>query len=100
MPSTPLSPPVSAETVAPAPIVGAAPGPSTAAAANTAGTMMGGMGGMAPMYAAGMGGQNQEKKRNPAVAQDEELYTEDRPWTEAVIGNRRRRETQEGKESK
>jgi hypothetical protein len=52
------------------------------------------------MYAAGMGGQNQEKKRNPAVAQDEELYTEDRPWTEAVIGNRRRRETQEGKESK
>jgi uncharacterized membrane protein YgcG len=100
MPSTPLSPPVSAETVAPTPIVGAAPGPSTAAAANTAGTMMGGMGGMAPMYAAGMGGQNQEKKRNPAVAQDEELYTEDRPWTEAVIGNRRRRETQEGKESK
>ncbi len=55
--------------------------------------MAGGMGGMAPMHGAGMGGRQQEKKRNPAVAQDEELYTEDRPWTEAVIGNRRRRGT-------
>jgi hypothetical protein len=62
--------------------------------------MGGGMGGMAPMHGAGMGGQQQEKKRNPAVAPDEELYTEDRPWTEAVIGHRRRRETQDGKESK
>jgi hypothetical protein len=98
VPSSPLSPPVTAETVAPAPIVGAGPGPSTGAAVS-AGAMMGGGMGMAPMHAAGMGGQQQEKKRNPAVAQDEELYTEDRPWTEAVIGNRRRRGTQEEKES-
>jgi hypothetical protein len=98
-PSSPLSAPVTAETVAPAPIVGAGPGPSTAAATSTGGAMMGGGMGMAPMHAAGMGGQQQDKKRNPAVAQDEDLYTEDRPWTEAVIGNRRRRGTQEEKES-
>ena len=98
MPSSPLSAAVTAETVAPAPMVGAGPGPSTGAAVSS-GVMAGGMGGMAPMHGAGMGGQQQEKKRNPAVAQDEELYTEERPWTEAVIGNRRRRGTQEEKES-
>lgn len=98
VPSSPLTAPVTAETVAPAPIVGAGPGPSTGAAVG-AGAMMGGGMGMAPMHGAGMGGQQQEKKRNPAVAQDEELYTEDRPWTEAVIGNRRRRGTQDEKES-
>ena len=97
----PLTPAVTAETVAPAPVVGAGPGPSTTAAgSNTAGAAMGGGMGMAPMHGAGMGGQQQEKKRNPAVAQDEELYTEDRPSTEPVIGHRRRRETQDGKESK
>jgi hypothetical protein len=97
----PLTPAVTAEKVAPAPMVGAGPGPSTTAAgANTAGSAMGGGMGMAPMHGAGMGGgQQQEKKRNPAVAPDEELYTEERPWTEPVIGHRRRRETQDGKES-
>ncbi|MGB0436190.1 MAG: hypothetical protein ACPGIJ_04340, partial [Mycobacterium sp.] len=34
---------------------------------------------------------NGDKKRNPQLSEDEELYTEDRPWTEAVIGNRARR---------
>lgn len=96
--SSPMTGAVTAETVAPAPMVGAGPGPSTGAAVSS-GAMAGGMGGMAPMHGAGMGGQQQEKKRNPAVAQDEELYTEDRPWTEAVIGNRRRRGTPEEKES-
>lgn len=51
----------------------------------------GGMGGMAPMMGAGQGGGTGEKKRNPQLSQDEELYTEERPWTEAVIGNRVRR---------
>ena len=98
MPSMPLTGAVTAETVAPAPIMGAGPGPSTGAGISS-GAMAGGGMGMAPMHGAGMGGQQGEKKRNPAVAQDEELYTEERPWTEAVIGNRRRRGTQEDKES-
>ncbi|BBY80983.1 hypothetical protein H7I53_04935 [Mycolicibacterium pulveris] len=85
-----LSPAVTAETVAPAPVpvtsaaAGAAPGPSAT------GPMAGGMG-MAPMHGGVGAGQGREKRRNPDLAPDEELYTEDRPWTEAVIGNRRRR---------
>ncbi|MFV1365509.1 hypothetical protein AAHH97_19015, partial [Mycolicibacterium elephantis] len=93
----PLSPAVTAETVAPAPVpvtsaaTGAAPGPSVA------GPMAGGMG-MAPMHGGAGAGQGREKRRNPDLAPDEDLYTEDRPWTEGVIGNRRRRE--DGRESK
>ena len=44
--------------------------------------------------------QGKEKRRDPNLSPDEDLYTEDRPWTEAVIGNRRRRDVQDGKESK
>ena len=44
--------------------------------------------------------QGKEKRRDPNLAPDEDLYTEDRPWTEAVIGNRRRKDVQDGKESK
>jgi len=51
----------------------------------------GGMGGMAPMMHGAKGEGSNEKKRNPQLSQDEEIYTEDRPWTEAVIGNRVRR---------
>lgn len=93
--SQPLSPAVTAETVAPAPVPvptsasGAAPGPSTT------GMMAGGGMGMAPMHGAAGAGQGKEKRRNPALAPDEDLYTEDRPWTEGVIGNRRRRESKE-----
>jgi hypothetical protein len=60
---------------------------------------MGGMGGM-PMHGAGQGqGGGKEKKRTPGLAPDEDIYTEDRPWTEAVIGNRRRKDVQDNKES-
>lgn len=54
-------------------------------------SMPGGMG-MAPMGAGGAGqGQDGKGKR---VDQDEQpLYEEDRAWTEAVIGNRRRKES-------
>ncbi len=52
---------------------------------------MGGMGGMAPMMHGAKGEGRGDKKRNPQLSEDEELYTEDRPWTEAVIGNRPRR---------
>ena len=58
------------------------------------------MGGM-PMVGHGAGqGQGKEKRRTPGLSPDEDLYTEDRAWTEAVIGNRRRKDVQEGKESR
>lgn len=95
MPATPMSAAVTAETVAPGPTVpaaaGAAPGPS-------GGSTMGAMGaGMAPMGHGAGGQQGTEKRRDPRLAPDEDLYTEDRPWTEAVIGQRRRREVSEGR---
>jgi hypothetical protein len=56
-------------------------------------------GGMAPMHGAGHN-PGKEKRRDPKLAPDEDLYTEDRPWTEAVIGNRRRRDVADDKESR
>ena len=60
------------------------------------GGRMGGMGGMG----GGMGGMGhggaqpgKEKRRDPNLAPDEDLYTEDRAWTEGVIGARKRRDT-------
>lgn len=94
----PLSPAVSAETVAPAAPVHAAS--AAPAAASTGAAAGGGMGGMAPMHGAGHQNQGKEKRRDPNLSPDEDLYTEDRPWTEAVIGNRRRRDVPDGKESK
>jgi ESX-1 secreted protein B PE domain/PPE family len=97
-PTMPLSPAVSAETVAPsAPTHAASATPGAAASGGAAGGGMGG--GMAPMHGAGHGNQGKEKRRDPSLSPDEDLYTEDRPWTEPVIGNRRRRDVQEGKES-
>lgn len=92
--SAPLSPAVSAETVAPAPPMPVATSPAAAAAAP--GGMAGGMGGMAPMHGHGAQ-QGKEKRRDPRTAPDEDLYVEDRPWTEGVVGNRRRREVQDGR---
>jgi hypothetical protein len=67
--------------------------------AGAAAPMAGGMGGM-PM--GGHGGQGQggkDKRRSPGVSPDEELYKEDRAWTEGVIGNRRRKEVQDARDS-
>lgn len=62
---------------------------------------MGGMGG-APMGGApgggGKGQQDSKGKRGPQ--EDEALYTEDRAWTEAVIGNRPRKAATDNKGSK
>jgi hypothetical protein len=60
----------------------------------------GGMGGGMPMGqgAHGQGG-SKEKRRSPGLAPDEELYKEDRAWTEGVIGNRRRKDVQDAKDS-
>lgn len=43
--------------------------------------------------------QGQQKRRDSRFSPDEELYTEDRPYTEPVIGQRRRKDVQD-KESK
>ena len=94
--SVPLSPAVSAETVAPAPPMPVSAGSAPAAAAAPGG-MAGGMGGMAPMHGAQGAQQGKEKRRDPRTAPDEDLYVEDRPWTEGVVGNRRRREVHEGR---
>lgn len=34
--------------------------------------------------------QGKEKKRSPERSPDESVYTEDRPWTEGVVGHSRR----------
>jgi hypothetical protein len=56
------------------------------------------MGGGMPMHGQGQGA-GKERKRTPGLAPDEDIYTEDRPYTEAIIGLRRRREVQEDKDS-
>jgi hypothetical protein len=92
----PLQPNVGAETVAPGPGGGARGGGSGAIPASAMGAGMGGgMGGMGH----GGGQQGKEKRRDPRFAPDEELYVEDRAYTEPVIGNRRRKDVQD-KESK
>lgn len=91
IPGVPLQPAVGAETVAPGPVV-APIAPAAAGGGMSGGAVAGGaMGGMAPMMHGAQGGGTGDKKRNPQLSQDEELYTEERPWTEAVIGNRVRR---------
>ena len=89
MPGSPLQPAVGAETVAPV-ITPAGPA-AGAAAGGTTGGGIGGMGGIAPMMHGAKGEGTGDRKRNPQLSEDEELYTEDRPWTEAVVGNRARR---------
>ncbi|BBY45045.1 PPE domain-containing protein [Mycolicibacterium celeriflavum] len=94
MPATPMSAPVTAETVAPAPTTPAAAGAAAGPSADRTAGVMGG--GMAPMGHGAGAQQGTEKRRDPRLVPDEDLYTEDRPWTEAVIGNRRRRDVGDG----
>ena len=55
---------------------------------------------MAPMHGARVRRQGKEKRRNPGLAPDEDLYTEDRPWTEAVLGQSPRvKDVQDGKDA-
>ena len=61
--------------------------------------MGGGMGG----GMGGHGGQPQsgkEKKRTPGLSPDEELYVEDREYTQGIIGDRKRRTVQDPRDSK
>jgi len=95
----PLQPPVAAEGAGSAAGRG---GPNVGGAgAQAGGAAMGGRGGMGmvpPM--AGQGGKGEDSKAKRAQQEEEALYAEDRPWTEAVIGNRRRKDGPDNKESK
>lgn len=97
MPAGPLGPAVGAETVAASPSGGrgAGAGPAGMAGGAGAGGMGGGMGGMGGGH--GQGGQGKEKRRNPNLTEDEDLYVEDRAYTEAVIGRRARKDPKDGK---
>ncbi|MFW3117606.1 PPE family protein [Mycolicibacterium mageritense DSM 44476 = CIP 104973] len=52
--------------------------------------MGGGMGGMGH-GAGGQGNQGKEKRRDPNLSADEDLYVEDRAYTEGVVGHRPRK---------
>ena len=98
VPSMPLQPPVAAEGA------GSAAGRGGlsvgGAGAQAGGAAMGGRGGMGMAPMAGQGGKGQDSKAKRAQQDEEALYAEDRPWTEAVIGNRRRKDGPDNKESK
>lgn len=94
----PLQPPVAAEAAGSPAGRG---GPNLGGAGAMGGAAMGGRGGMGmvpPM--AGQGGKGEDSKAKRAQQDEEALYAEDRPWTEAVIGNRRRKDGPDNKESK
>jgi hypothetical protein len=93
VPHGPLGPAVSSETVSPSPSTakgGAVPAGASAPGPG-AGSMGGGMGGGGMGHGAGHGNQAKEKRRDPNLAPDEDLYVEDRAHTEAVVGHRPRK---------
>ncbi|OCB57599.1 hypothetical protein A5722_00480 [Mycobacterium vulneris] len=96
MPAGPLGPAVGAETVAASPsgARGAGGGVPGAPGGAGAGGMGGGMGGMGGGHGQGQG---KEKRRNPNLSEDEDLYVEDRAYTEAVIGRRARKDAKDNK---
>ena len=51
----------------------------------------------APGAGAGQGGDGKGKR---VQGTEESLYSEERPWTEGVIGNRRRKDVSDSKDSK
>jgi hypothetical protein len=97
VPSMPLQPPAPAEGAGSAAGRG---GPNLGGAAPAGGAAMGGRGGMGMAPMAGQGGKAEDSKAKRAQQDEEALYAEDRPWTEAVIGNRRRKDGPDNKESK
>jgi len=89
-PSTPLQPPFDAEAARAA---GAAAGAGAGRGVpGVGGATGGGMGGM-PMGGGPGGGQSAEKESKRKQGDDEEIYTEDRPWTESIIGIRLQKDT-------
>jgi hypothetical protein len=98
VPSMPLQPPVAAEGAGSG--VGRGVPTVGGAGAMAGGAAMGGRGGMGMAPMAGQGGKGEDSKAKRAQQEEEALYAEDRPWTEAVIGNRRRKDGPDNKESK
>jgi hypothetical protein len=98
VPSMPLQPPVAAEGAGSA--AGRGGTNLGGAGALAGGAAMGGRGGMGMAPMAGQGGKGEDSKAKRAQQDEEALYAEDRPWTEAVIGNRRRKDGPDNKESK
>jgi hypothetical protein len=94
----PLQPPVAAEGAGSA--AGRGGTNLGGAGALAGGAAMGGRGGMGMAPMAGQGGKGEDSKAKRAQQDEEALYAEDRPWTEAVIGNRRRKDGPDNKESK
>ncbi|WP_131806234.1 PPE domain-containing protein [Mycolicibacterium conceptionense] len=95
MPAGPLGPAVGADSVGASPAAARGGGvPAGAPGSAGAGGMGGGMGGMGGGHGQGQG---KEKRRNPNLAEDEDLYVEDRAYTEAVIGRRARKDVKDGK---
>ncbi|OBB57684.1 hypothetical protein A5757_19915 [Mycobacterium sp. 852013-51886_SCH5428379] len=100
IPAGPLQPAVGADSVAPVATGGARGGNAGGPAGAGAGVGGMGMGGM-PMGGAGAGrGGGQDRKRTPGLSPDEDLYVEDRPFTEAIIGRQPRKGPQDNKDSK
>lgn len=92
VPSTPMQPPPADAGLA---TQSAAARPTGAGAPIRAGGAMGGgMGGGAPMGGAPNQGQGKDGK-GKRVQEDEDIYTEDRPWTSSVIGVRKRNDIPE-----
>jgi ESX-1 secreted protein B PE domain len=90
MPSAPLQPASDAGAATSPAAAGSGAGAAGRGMPNVAGAMGGGAGGgMAPM--GGGQGQQDGSKGKRVQSEDESLYTEDRQWTEGVIGNRPRK---------
>jgi len=95
----PLQPAVTGSAVAP-PHGAAAHGAQAGHAGPTAPVGAAAGGGGAPMGCQGGHGQGgKEKRRTPGLSPEEELYKEDREWTEGVIGHRKRRDVRDGTDS-
>lgn len=94
MSKAPLGPSMGADSFGQTP-TGARGANAAAVPAGAAGGGMGG-GGMGGGMGHGAGKQGKEKRRDPKLSPDEDLYKEDRAWTEPVIGRqipqRRRKE--------
>lgn len=93
IPAAPLMPAAGAGGGAPIGLAPAAAGAGAipGAAGGMPGGAAGGMGGGMPMGGMGGAGAGQGKQgKEGGYGDDEALYTEERSWTEAVIGNRRR----------
>lgn len=97
-------PPVTAASAPLGSAIGGAESVRPAGAGDIAGLGQGRAGGGAALGGGGMGmpmgaahqGQGGAKSKG-SQQEDEALYTEDRAWTEAVIGNRRRQDSKESK---